>query len=174
MTVTVLALYEPAEPCQGGRARRRRGADPDDADLARCRFARRCLHIRRHRRIPYGDPAIARFPADIAQTNNDPSVRWVDHLGDIKNGSSTCSDEYFQRIKTDFDLFQDPLVYTIGDNEWTDCHRPNNGPYDPLERLAKGPPGVLRPARPDPRPARGACGPARHHQPSRPAGTHVD
>jgi hypothetical protein len=28
------------------------------------------------------------------------------------------------------------LVYTPGDNEWTDCHRSNNGKYDPLERLA--------------------------------------
>ena len=87
--------------------------------------------------IPYGDPAIARFPANIAQINADPAVRWVDHLGDIKNGSSVCSDDYFQRIKTDFDQFQDPLVYAIGDNEWTDCHRPNNGAYNPLERLSK-------------------------------------
>ncbi|MFG2040468.1 hypothetical protein [Dactylosporangium sp. NPDC048998] len=87
--------------------------------------------------IPYGDAAIARFPANIAQINADPAVQWVDHLGDIKNGSSVCSDEYFQLIKTDFDQFKDPLVYTIGDNEWTDCHRPNNGPYDPLDRLAK-------------------------------------
>jgi hypothetical protein len=27
-------------------------------------------------------------------------------------------------------------VYTPGDNEWTDCHRSNNGKFDPLERLA--------------------------------------
>ena len=33
-------------------------------------------------------------------------------------------------------MFNDPLVYTPGDNEWTDCHRANNGAYDPLERLA--------------------------------------
>jgi hypothetical protein len=26
-------------------------------------------------------------------------------------------------------------VYTPGDNEWTDCHRANNGGYDPYERL---------------------------------------
>src|SRR3978361_802695 len=39
-------------------------------------------------------------------------------------------------IKADFDRFRDPLVYTVGDNEWTDCHRPNNGGYNPLERLA--------------------------------------
>jgi hypothetical protein len=87
--------------------------------------------------IPYGSTAIANFPKNIAQINADPAVRWVDHLGDIKNGSSVCSDEYFQLIKSDFDQFQDPFVYTIGDNEWTDCHRTNNGAYNPLERLAK-------------------------------------
>src|SRR5512142_1959738 len=87
--------------------------------------------------IPYGNAALARFPAEIAQINADPSVQWVDHLGDIKNGSSVCSDEYFQQIKTDFDAFEKPFVYTVGDNEWTDCHRPNNGGYDPIERLAR-------------------------------------
>jgi hypothetical protein len=29
------------------------------------------------------------------------------------------------------------LVYVLGDNEWTDCHRKNNGGYDPRERLAR-------------------------------------
>lgn len=87
--------------------------------------------------IPYGDAQIANLPKVIAQINADPSVQWVDHLGDIKSGSSLCTDEYFQMIKDRFDTFEDPLVYTIGDNEWTDCHRPNNGSYNPLERLAK-------------------------------------
>src|SRR3954447_17171030 len=86
--------------------------------------------------IPYGSTEIANFPKAVAQINADPAVQWVDHLGDIKDGSSVCSDAYFQLIKSDFDQFQDPLVYTIGDNEWTDCHRPNNGGYNPLERLA--------------------------------------
>lgn len=85
--------------------------------------------------IPYGDAEIAGFPQAIAQINADPDVQFVDHLGDIKNGSSACSDAYFSLIKSDFDLFRDPLVYTVGDNEWTDCHRPNNGAYNPLERL---------------------------------------
>ncbi|MFI6931999.1 hypothetical protein [Streptomyces sp. NPDC050287] len=86
--------------------------------------------------VPYGAAEIAAFPRDISQINADPDVRFVDHLGDIKNGSTVCSDAYFQLIKSDFDQFTDPLVYTIGDNEWTDCHRPNNGSYNPLERLA--------------------------------------
>jgi hypothetical protein len=87
--------------------------------------------------IPYGSDQITKFPAVVAQINADPAVQWVVHLGDIKNGSTACSDEYFQLIKGDFDKFEDPFVYTVGDNEWTDCHRPNNGGYNPLDRLAK-------------------------------------
>ena len=85
---------------------------------------------------PYGDAAAVAFPGNIAQINADPTVQWVDHLGDIKSGSTVCSDDYYSRIRKNFDTFEDPLVYTIGDNEWTDCHRPNNGAYNPLERLA--------------------------------------
>ncbi len=86
--------------------------------------------------IPYGDAQVARFPAVVDQINADPAVQLVDHLGDIKSGSSVCSDAYFAAVRTQFDRFVDPLVYTPGDNEWTDCHRPNNGAYNPLERLA--------------------------------------
>jgi hypothetical protein len=85
---------------------------------------------------PYGDAQIAHFPQDIAQLNADPDVSLVLHVGDIKNGSSRCDTSYFQRIRAEFDTFADPLVYTPGDNEWTDCHRANNGGYVPDERLA--------------------------------------
>ena len=34
-----------------------------------------------------------------------------------------------------YQTFQRPFVFTPGDNEWTDCHRVNNGRYIPLERL---------------------------------------
>jgi len=87
--------------------------------------------------VPYGGMLIEHFPAFIGQINADPDVRMVTHLGDIKNGSSVCSDDYFNLIRDDFALFRRPLVYTPGDNEWTDCHRVNNGAYNPLERLAK-------------------------------------
>ena len=89
--------------------------------------------------VPYGADQVAAFPGWIQQINADPAVRSVVHVGDIKNGSSVCSDDYFHLIRSDFDSFEDPLVYTPGDNEWTDCHRANNGAYDPLERL-----GTLR------------------------------
>ncbi len=85
--------------------------------------------------LPYTSDQLTNFPARIREINADPQVRAVVHLGDIKSGSSVCSDEYFAQIRTDFDLFNDPLVYTPGDNEWTDCHRPDDGSYNPLERL---------------------------------------
>jgi len=86
--------------------------------------------------VPYGAAAEDGFPAFIAGINADPDVRTVTHLGDIKSGSTTCDDARFANVRKDFDLFTDPLVYTPGDNEWTDCHRANNGGYQPLERLA--------------------------------------
>jgi hypothetical protein len=81
--------------------------------------------------IPYGQPLIDEFPSDIAEINADPDVSRVLHLGDIKDGSSRCDTSYFQLIRRDFDGFADPLVYTPGDNEWTDCHRVSNGGYLP-------------------------------------------
>src|SRR5450830_2006779 len=68
--------------------------------------------------IPYGAAQIANFPHVIQQINADPTVQLVDHLGDIKSGSTVCSDEYFAQVKAQFDTFVDPLVYTVGDNEW--------------------------------------------------------
>ena len=86
--------------------------------------------------IPYGDAQVAAFPAEIGRINADPDVDRVIHVGDIKNGSSRCDDSYFSARLADFERFSDPLVYTPGDNEWTDCHRANNGGYLPTERLA--------------------------------------
>lgn len=85
---------------------------------------------------PYGVPQLANFPNDVAEINADSKVRLVLHVGDIKNGSSRCDTTYFQAVVDDFGGFKDPLVYTPGDNEWTDCHRANNGGYVPTERLS--------------------------------------
>ena len=86
--------------------------------------------------VPYGSAEIAAFPSYIHDLNEHRELDFVGHLGDIKSGSSVCSDEYFANIRSNFDTLNLPLVYTPGDNEWTDCHRTNNGAYNPLERLA--------------------------------------
>jgi hypothetical protein len=86
---------------------------------------------------PYGAAQIADVPNFLASLDNDPSIVESVHLGDIKNGSSTCDDPYFRFVVTSFNSLKKPFLYTPGDNEWTDCHRANNGAFDPLERLAK-------------------------------------
>ena len=91
--------------------------------------------------VPYEprapQPALSLMPALINAINGDPEVTRAVHIGDIKSGSTPCSDAWFQSIAASFSTFQDPLNYAIGDNEWTDCHRANNGGYNPLNRLAK-------------------------------------
>ena len=72
----------------------------------------------------------------VDRINHEPT-RFTIHVGDIKSGSTLCSDDMFARVYSQFMAFDKPLIYTPGDNEWTDCHRKNNGPYDPIERLQK-------------------------------------
>jgi hypothetical protein len=85
--------------------------------------------------VPYGASATERFPSLIESINQDPKVRRAVHVGDTKSGSTVCSDEWFDHIYDSFNSFRAPLIYTPGDNEWTDCHRDNNGNWNPLERL---------------------------------------
>lgn len=56
-------------------------------------------------------------------------------IGDTKSGSTPCSDDYNKIVENYFNQYNSPLFYTPGDNEWTDCHRPLAGAYDPIERL---------------------------------------
>lgn len=85
---------------------------------------------------PYGADQVARFGSFVEHINQQPHIDGVVHVGDIKNGSSRCDTSYYEAILSHFSAFATPLVYTPGDNEWTDCHRANNGAFDPLERLA--------------------------------------
>ena len=87
--------------------------------------------------LPYSQPQIDNFSNLAESVNGDPQVDLAFHLGDIKSGSTLCTDARFQFVRDTFDQFKDPLVYTPGDNEWTDCHRANNGSYLPTERLAR-------------------------------------
>ena len=88
--------------------------------------------------MPYGtEVKIEESYRKLITQINKESVGFVAHLGDIKSGSTLCSDEAYDRQKALFSMFVAPLIYTPGDNEWTDCHRKSNGGYDPLERLQK-------------------------------------
>jgi hypothetical protein len=85
---------------------------------------------------PYGAIQIPDFPNLISAINAAAGLTEIVHLGDIKNGSSRCDTSTFQFVRDNANLSALPFIYTPGDNEWTDCHRANNGAYDPLERLS--------------------------------------
>lgn len=87
--------------------------------------------------VPYGSATEPQFDRVIDAINADPAVRFVLHTGDIKSGSERCDDVLLQRRFDQTQKFLKPVVFTPGDNEWTDCHRTNNGSYLPTERLAK-------------------------------------
>jgi len=83
--------------------------------------------------MPYGE--MAQFE-NLVKAVNAARPSFTVHVGDIKSGSSPCTDDYMLKIRDLFNTFAMPLVYTPGDNEWTDCHREKAGKFDPIERLA--------------------------------------
>ncbi len=76
-----------------------------------------------------------KIPA-LIKSINQSDIAFSLYDGDIKDGSSKCTDDIYASALTMFGQLNKPLVYVPGDNEWTDCHRLNNGGYDGLERLA--------------------------------------
>lgn len=86
--------------------------------------------------LPYGEKQNALFSGWIKDINKGKPAYTV-HVGDTKSGSTKCDDTHYSWMKSMFNTFAMPLIYSPGDNEWTDCHRPNNGAFNPLERLAK-------------------------------------
>ena len=76
-----------------------------------------------------------KIPA-LIQSINQSDIAFSMYDGDIKDGSSKCTDDIYASALGMFAELNQPVVYVPGDNEWTDCHRLNNGGYDGLERLA--------------------------------------
>jgi hypothetical protein len=71
----------------------------------------------------------------VLDSINASDIKFSLYDGDIKDGSSQCTDDIYSSAITMFNSLKKPVVYIPGDNEWTDCHRTNNGGYNNLERL---------------------------------------
>ena len=67
------------------------------------------------------------MPAYIASVNADVDVSAALHLGDIHSGKQYCTEAYDRSVFELFSTFRVPMVYTPGDNEWTDCHKSKEG-----------------------------------------------
>jgi hypothetical protein len=87
--------------------------------------------------MPYKNPQdLPKFDRLIDAINSVKPAFSI-HVGDIKSSSEPCTDDYFKSIAERFQRFEQPLAYTPGDNEWTDCHRERAGKFNPRERQAK-------------------------------------
>lgn len=71
----------------------------------------------------------------VLQALDAHDLSWVLHVGDIF--WRPCTDPMYLRQLGWFDGLRHPVIYTPGDNEWTDCWEPGSGSYDPRERLAR-------------------------------------
>jgi hypothetical protein len=86
--------------------------------------------------MPYDWPEdLTRF-ANLIDATNRLHPDFAVHVGDIKSGGTPCTEQAFQTVLDIFQNSEAPLIYTPGDNEWTDCRRQAAGGYDPSERLA--------------------------------------
>lgn len=81
---------------------------------------------------PGEEGRVARLMRDI----NAARPAFTIFVGDTKGGSEICSDDKVLRAFSWMSLADHPLVYTPGDNEWTDCWQDRGGRFDPMERLA--------------------------------------
>jgi len=83
----------------------------------------------------YDAESAAKFPNIMAEMNR-AELAFVVHVGDIGAPTyNSCKDETHYQRRDEFNQSRHPLIFTPGDNEWTDCHEA--GIPDSLERLAK-------------------------------------
>ncbi|NMM38380.1 MAG: hypothetical protein HHJ09_12920 [Glaciimonas sp.] len=82
--------------------------------------------------VPYGtgpgdNAQFLASPTFINAINSDPDASLVLHVGDIHSGKQYCTSDYDLSIYKQWTAFKSPVVYTPGDNEWTDCHKAKEG-----------------------------------------------
>jgi hypothetical protein len=83
--------------------------------------------------LPYStEQATIGMPNLIADINSQKLAFTVND-GDLKSGSSECSNAVYAQAQLFFAALKAPAAFTPGDNDWTDCDR--NPAYNSLERL---------------------------------------
>ncbi|HEX3623539.1 MAG TPA: hypothetical protein VHT97_14590 [Acidimicrobiales bacterium] len=80
---------------------------------------------------PYTPAEAIAVPKLVDQVNSS-DVDFTVFIGDLQGGDR-CVNQLYTTAADTFNSFAKPMVYTPGDNEWTDCHVTAG---DPIERLA--------------------------------------
>ncbi len=82
---------------------------------------------------PYRGWEEGRFERLIEDVNR-ADLQWLLHVGDVLY--FPCSDAAFEDRLGSLNAVDHPVIYTPGDNEWTDCYEEIAGGFEPLDRLA--------------------------------------
>jgi len=86
--------------------------------------------------LPYSNEQATTGVPNLIADMNAQRLAFSVHDGDLKQGSnSPCDDALYERSLAYLNSLEAPAMFTPGDNDWTDCDRPNNGGYSSLERL---------------------------------------
>ena len=84
--------------------------------------------------LPYSPQQEVAFRRLLKQSESE-DFAFLMHVGDFKAQSMPCSDDEFKKIHRIFRAYPKPVVYTPGDNEWTDCHGVGADPIERLDRI---------------------------------------
>jgi hypothetical protein len=82
---------------------------------------------------PYNSLEVQRFRL-VLRDMEAHELRWVLHIGDVF--WRPCSDDHYRTALARLNSLRHPVIYTPGDNEWSDCWEPGSGSFAPRERLA--------------------------------------
>ncbi len=83
--------------------------------------------------LPYSDQQKTVGVPNLIADMNSQRLAFSVHDGDIKSGSSACTDNVYTDFEALMNTLAAPAMFTPGDNDWTDCDR---GPFNSNERLA--------------------------------------
>src|SRR5215203_1505604 len=83
---------------------------------------------------PYDRSEEFQYPL-VLQALNSNDLSLIIHVGDIF--WRPCTDEHYRQTLDQFNSLRHPLIYTPGDNEWTDCWESGAGGFKPQERLKR-------------------------------------
>src|SRR5438132_1912250 len=85
--------------------------------------------------LPYSTVQATSGVPNLIADMNAQDLAFTVHDGDLKSGSSPCTDDVYTQALSYFGSLRAPAAFTPGDNDWTDCDRPAAGAYNSRERL---------------------------------------
>ncbi|MBZ5663270.1 MAG: hypothetical protein LAO30_01585 [Acidobacteriia bacterium] len=85
--------------------------------------------------LPYSSTQATVGVPNLIADMNSQKLAFTAHDGDLKSGSSECTDSVYTQALGYFNSLNGAAIFTPGDNDWTDCDRTQG--YNSLAQLDK-------------------------------------